>query len=643
MWAQRWRERCLLYALAVHLSGCSHPAAPVEKWVHNLTLHGQGKLSTGDLRKHLALQATGWWPFATRHEFSEAALRADGKRVVAYCQEHGYFDARVVDEHVKPYDKDGVDVTLTFEAGLPTKVVQVDLSGLSALGEPEQRHLRNQIEPPVGSIFDYADFTSTQGRLRDQLRRLGYAYAEVHGHATVDREKHEARLLYEVTLGPKVTLGAIHVTGNDGLPVGPIRRRLTFESGDIFSPHELDLSESRLYGLGVFSAVAIKLPAVPQPVADVTVQVEPAKQLHELRLGGGVGVEQQRDEFRLRLEWASHDFLGGMRTLRLSAKPAYVLVPGFTNSRRQGFAVDVLAQLVQPDLLGSAITAQVNVGYQVEIQEGYDYQGPRAVVGVERPVWRDRLLLSAAWNLQYFTFFSIDTTAFNPVTTPLGFGFQNPYRLAYIEASAELDLRDDRLNPHEGVWLATHFEVGLPQLGGDFTYTKVVPEARVYVPLGDFVTLAGRALLGGVFPSSRTHDSPITRRFFMGGPSAQRGFSYGRLSPQAVDLTTGNRVPVGGDGEVLFSAELRLGTFHLWGNPLAFVPFIDAGDVVPEVSQLHLSDLHIAVGPDLLYQTPVGPLRAGLGIPPEPVERGRPRWTAQSRPRPAIGISHHHW
>jgi outer membrane protein assembly factor BamA len=86
------------------------------------------------------------------------------------------------------------------------------------------------------------------------------------------------------------------------------------------------------------------------------------------------------------------------------------------------------------------------------------------------------------------------------------------------------------------------------------------------------------------------------------------------LAPQVVDPATGNRIPIGGDGEALFSGELRVGTFRVWGNPLDFVAFVDAGDVTPSLMQLHFNDLHYAVGPDLLYQTPIGPMRAGLGI-----------------------------
>ena len=57
-----------------------------------------------------------------------------------------------------------------------------------------------------------------------------------------------------------------------------------------------------------------------------------------------------------------------------------------------------------------------STGYDLGIHEGYQFHGPRTQLGVERPFWRDRLLASLSWNLQYLNFFNIDTAAFNPAT-----------------------------------------------------------------------------------------------------------------------------------------------------------------------------------------------------------------------------------
>ena len=609
----RWRWITLTCLGLVALGGCAHEAAQGRRRIHRLELRGNRHFSAGTLEDGLALQQTGWWPFARKHYFDVGTLTRDRKRIVAFYDRHGYFDARVVDDEVRPRGRDTVDITITIDEGAPTRITEVKVNGLAAVPEKLARRIHAKLPCQAGKIFDYNAFTAAQTFLLTELRERGYAYAKVDGKAFVNRQEHTAVIELASDPGPLVHFGALRVEGHGRIPAYAIRHRMTFTPGDVYRPRELERSETRIYDLGVFSSVALKLPEAPTPTADVAVQVAPALRLRELRAGGGLGIERQREEVRLRGDWTLRSFLGGLRTLRLSLKPAYVVLPTITDVKRQGFAAASEAQLIQPDLFATALTVQGRVGFDLGIQEGYQYYGPRGEVGVERSFFGDRLRLTASWALQYLTFFNIDPVAFNPLTTPLGFGFTNPYRLAYLHEAVELDLRDNRIDPHAGAYVAVHFEEGLPEVGGAFRYFKLVPEVRGYVPIGSRLVLALRGQFGWLAPQTTAADSPVTRRFYLGGPSAQRGFTYGRLAPQVLDPVKGNRIPVGGDGEVLLSGELRIRMFKLWGNWLGLVLFADAGDVTPSVTQLQ-PNLHVAVGPDLLYQTPIGPIRAGLGI-----------------------------
>jgi outer membrane translocation and assembly module TamA len=128
--------------------------------------------------------------------------------------------------------------------------------------------------------------------------------------------------------------------------------------------------------------------------------------------------------------------------------------------------------------------------------------------------------------------------------------------------------------------------------------------------------LAARGVLGWLEPSSND-DSPVTRRYALGGPSSHRGFGFGRLAPQApVQQKNGTivYVPVPGDGELLLSGETRLDLFRLWDRWVELVAFLDAGDVTARVSQLDPTRLHVAVGGSLEYQSPLGHVRAGAGV-----------------------------
>src|SRR5262249_7602919 len=148
-----------------------------------------------------------------------------------------------------------------------------------------------------------------------------------------------------------------------------------------------------------------------------------------------------------------------------------------------------------------------------------------------------------------------DVSVFNQATNQF-FGFKNPYRLAFVEAFGVVDLHERPVVPTLGAYFLLRFEVGDPALGGDFHYVKLTPDLRLYRPIGRRGVGALRGLTGWLHPYGG-EDSPITRRYRLGGPSSHRGFGYGRLSPQVPD-SQGNLIPIGGNAQVLFSGELRI-------------------------------------------------------------------------------------
>jgi translocation and assembly module TamA len=598
----------------VALAACSHEAAEGRPWVRSVDIEGNQAFSDKEIRAGLATQRTSWLPFSTKQYFDPAAFDYDLKRVESFYADRGYFDARVVAHEVIPHGSEAVDVRIHVDEGAPTAIDRVTLDGVDALSPSEvdaaRRLLADRGLRP-GRTFDYDRYSTARQDLLDKLRADGYAYAQVKGQVSVARHDHRAYVALYAVPGPLVRYGNIRLLGPTLAP-RQVLHTLTFRSGDRFRSDDFPVSQGRLYGLGMFSSVRIALPTEAQENPDVFVHLSPAP-LRELRLGVGVGVERQRNEVRVRGEWLSHNFLGGARTLRLRLRPGYVALPNGWNTTRSGPTAYNDLELTQPDLFSAGFTGNALVGFDLGIDQAYQYWGPRAQLGVQHPLWQDRILLGAAWNLQWLHFYNIDAALFDPARTQLGFGFQNPYRLAYVEGFAQIDLRDRPFDPRKGAFFSLRVEGGGPELGGTFRYVKLTPEARGYVPLGGRVVLAGRALFGWLLPN-QMDESPVTRRYALGGPSSQRGFGFGRLAPQVFDPQTGHLVPVGGDGEALFSAEARIDVMKIADNWVGVVPFLDAGDVTPTVSEMNLAQLHYATGLDLNYDTPVGVARVGLGI-----------------------------
>src|SRR5262249_29147268 len=148
-------------------------------------------------------------------------------------------------------------------------------------------------------------------------------------------------------------------------------------------------------------------------------------------------------------------------------------------------------------------------------------------------------------------------------------------------------------------------------------------------PLGTKrVVLAGRVLFGQIYVQGDL-GSPITRRFYLGGPGSHRGFNYDRLSPQVPSGLPGvPPIPIGGHQQLLFQMELRVELFRISGYWLALAAFADGGDVAapscgsPDCRQVtgnlrtsvDINNLNWAAGGGLRYKTVIGTLRFDLGV-----------------------------
>jgi outer membrane translocation and assembly module TamA len=155
-------------------------------------------------------------------------------------------------------------------------------------------------------------------------------------------------------------------------------------------------------------------------------------------------------------------------------------------------------------------------------------------------------------------------------------------------------------------------------LPGDFTYTELVGDMRVYRPLVGGVVLAARGRAGGI-SSGATAVVPFFKRYFLGGSTSLRGWGRYDVSP-----LTDSGLPIGGLSLVETSAELRLPV----GESLSLVGFVDAGNAWVSPGDIDLGDLRVSIGPGVRYATPVGPVRLDFGYQLTPIEglvvRGRP-------------------
>ncbi len=630
------KERCgLALALLSALAGCAHEAANGRPWVRHVRFVGVKHVDAGDLKGKIAVEQTSRLFFWQKKYLDTFALQLDTARIQSYYAAHGYFDGRVVGTDVKPRPHASVDVTFTGQEGVATHLTSVEIDGLEPLGTAAQPILKN-VDLHPGDVFDEARFLSESEELVGRLNAIGYAWAQDTPAAVVNRDAATCAIRIVVSPGPVTYLGSIEIAGERKVSAARLIRHSMLSTGDKFSPAALEAARSRIYNTGLFSSVKLEKTQDPTnpAIANVVFEVVEGK-TQELRLGVGFGLDADRMEVRARAIYTRLNFLGGLRSLTFRIEPAYVVLPTFWNPEKQGPAVTTDVTLTQPDLFLRNDALKFTVGFDLGIDYAYQDYGPRTSLGYSRTFLHDRLSLGLSYNFQLLLFFNTDPTILdNPAEARGVFGYTDPYRVGWWQQDLSFDGRDKPSDTHKGGYFALQIEEGGSYAGGAFQYEKIQPDLRGYAPLGRRVILAARAQFGQIF-SQGDLGSPITRRFYLGGPDSHRGFNYNRLSLQAPSGLPGvDPIPIGGDQMFLGQFEVRVNLVKLAGYWLEAAAFVDGGDVAaPRIhngamlgltcpdgqpyktsSNVDFRNLHYATGAGLRYKTVVGTIRLDVGV-----------------------------
>ena len=148
-----------------------------------------------------------------------------------------------------------------------------------------------------------------------------------------------------------------------------------------------------------------------------------------------------------------------------------------------------------------------------------------------------------------------------------------------FQATLTHDKRDNAFLATEGHLIQASFEEVL----GSFQYPRAEVDLRKYFTLYERPDGSGRHVLSLAARAGYTGDNtPIYERYYAGGFSTIRGFQFRGASPQRFGPSTGITICVGGDFQLLASAEYL---FPITADDmLRGVVFCDTGTVEPTIS-----------------------------------------------------------
>ncbi len=669
--------------------------------VRSVDISGNRAFSDSELTAALAHRPPGLIPLLRTYTYFDAlALRVDARRIVAFYRERGYFSAVVKDMMANPKGNRGVSVRFVVEEGEPTRIAAVEFSGLPAELDAKVRRTAATAGLKRGEVFAHARYVALKQDVSTILQSASYTQARVTGQVQIDRDAYRARIALQVTPGPQGRFGEVRVSGNRRVPTDAVRSRIAWTAGQRFDQELLDRTRKRLLDLGMFRSVrlqhqparaatpaqatALARPAAPvvparggdspasyvatstnpeeaepvpsvmqaPPVQAVDVDIALAERpANELKVGAGLQIQNTRLASTGRISYRRQSLLDPLMIWNVHATPGYVILPSVGTDEKRAFTIDIVGQATRPDLAVPRLTATALAGFDRQVHEAYETLGPRVGLQLGYTAFGDRWRFAVSWRAAWLDLdldddVNIDTNdgtddgvIEEDGVTIIGDAraeSDSAYRLGAYSQSIAYDGRDSALIPRRGFYAQLQLEEGTPFAGGKFSYLKTTAEARSYLPLGGHVVLALRAKVGAITTEDTT-DSPITERFYSGGPTSHRGFLSRQLAPSIVyESTDGNAnvdkaIPVGGDGIVEVSAEVRVDIVKLLGQWLRFAVFADGGDVDIRVGDIGPSTLRWAVGPGLRYDTPLGPIRVDVGIRVDRNENGaiklaRPRW-----------------
>ncbi|MCW5806011.1 MAG: BamA/TamA family outer membrane protein [Deltaproteobacteria bacterium] len=541
-------------------------------------------------------------PIRPGRTYNPYRLAEDRRRILAWAQAHGRFDAEVDEPELTwSADKQSVAVTWRVHEGAAYRIGSLEILG----APPEHAATLHAMLPfTVGDEVDLELYRPLRRALAERLQDEGYGHARGYSRTFVDRTAKTVAWFYYMDPGPQTKIGSLVVEGNKAIPAATILARTGLAAGGSYSTTEKRRAELALLDTGAFASAVVLTDAdiqtgppefpetggvlapeqvsadgtlVPRRLDDalavrVIVVEAPRRQLR-----AEVGVEADRTRLdtyagaRVQLRNA----LGPQHHVLLEGNVGYGYIFNDGRDPAQGVYGSALAQYLHPGWIARDLDLRLTGRWR-------DTLYPSAMLReiVVGPGVRSTVAPGVFVDLD--AFYRIGRQLDQPMLDLAGadpdlrLATTDDSQGALLVASAIADRRDDRVEPTAGWLLAARgaFSPGGPL--GDHRWLALGVEGRAFRrlsrepngPLSAGVRVASSWVL---LPGDA--GVPLGPRLFGGGAYGMRGFGRDRLSPVVASVAGGDAV-VGGRSLVEASAELRFLPFR---KQVGAAAFVDAG------------------------------------------------------------------
>ena len=504
-------------------------------------------------------------------------------------------------------DRNGFDVTYTVDEGSRYKFGKISVQ--TELKKLNPDILRALLPIRAGQIYSDEKITQATDALTFAAGSAGFAFVDVRPEYKSNPATHTVDVVFDVKEGPRVYIDRIDIVGNTSTLDYVIRRELSLSEGDAYNRVLVDQSKNKIKALGFFKDVDITTqPGAAPDRTDLLVKV----------------TEQPTGELSLSAGYSSVDQL--------------VLDLGFNQSNFRGRGQDVRARVeigsldrqidfsfTEPRFLGRNLAAgfdAYSTRYNFTQFASYESASTGGGVRLGFP-----LTVNSTMTLRY-TLRGDDVIVADNLCVPgaelvsiVLCDQRGSYVTSAFGYSVRIDRRNDPILPTRGYYIDLSQDIA--GFGGTVSYVKTEADAGWYHGFSKNWVLSLNAS-GGYITGWNANGVRIGDRFYRGGDTFV-GFQLAGIGPRDTrfgDALGGNLYLI---GELLQSFPNYLpeqygiktaiiadvGSLGLLDRASKFDPTTNA----PLTTVRDDFGLRAAVGIDVRWKSPLGPLRFDIAYP----------------------------
>jgi outer membrane protein assembly complex protein YaeT len=585
--------------------------------------------------------------------FDPITFSADFHQVKRFYKDNGFVHSQIdTSISVRP-EKEMVFLTFLIKEGRRSLIDTIVYQGFENLSPEVMNELTLNKQIEVGQPY-------IQNKVEEESRRIIKVFAN-NGYVNVKLVTVDARhyastdnftLVFIFNPGRRYTFGTISVeqdtTSPQRIDSTIVLRHLDFTEGEYYGEQKKIESERNLNRLGVFEAAKIEN-ALPDTLSEVTnipvrvfVRTRPFQELTP-----EIGVNDENNAFNVLfgIGYNHRNFFGGARNfsirLRLNLQSIQYLSLFNIAALRDSSLVsraEMTMQVIQPYFINNKTSISTAFSAMLDKQTTYYNPSLSFRLGTQsQTATYTKLFID--WNLQAS---DPKTVATLQDTINQALGFIKQFN-SFVTITLQRDKRNDIFYPSAGFFQSISIEEGglFPRTFGSMhlpysQYVKLYLDGQWYLDptknrdlIWAMRAQAGAALLYGHSPLK---DIPLSQRFYSGGSGDVRGWRARTLGVMPDSLRNqGGDAMVEGTIEARWNLLNEAGTFwFLDFKKFSLVFFYDFGNLWTKPQKMSLSEIAMAFGFGLRYNTIAGPIRIDFGMklydPDVPATR---RWVTQ--------------